>query len=244
MPVRTLKKSYRGRPSLIMSRKALNPSVFCESTLERDFHKLLDFYFWVVSYEEQPVKIPYVDWNGRLGEYTPDTKAVLRLAGGEDRWIFEVKFRSDLRENWLEYKPKFRGAIRYCRNNGYARFKIMTDVEIRSGYKVENVKLFLKNRHSTVEPDLLAFMLRALSGQATISTRSLLESVWNVGVDKNDACVALYHLIANHRVGLDLDAEFTYDSELWMLPEPAMQTGGMTNPRTFIKRPSPLHLPP
>jgi len=185
MPVRTLKKSYRGRPCLNMSRKAVNSSVFCESTLERDFHKLLEFYSWVITYEEQPLKIPYVDANGRPGKYVPDSLAALWLVGDMERWIYEVKYRSDLRENWHEYKPKFRGAIQYCRKKGYNRFKIMTDVEIRSGHKVENVKLFLKNRYSKVEADLLAFMFRTMGNQSTTSTRTLLERVWKLGVEEN-----------------------------------------------------------
>lgn len=51
-------------------------------------------------------------------------------------------------------------------------------------------------------------------------TRHLLGlATGRMGVDENEACRELYHLIANHRVGLDLDAEFAYDSELWLLPE-------------------------
>jgi len=232
MPVRTLKKSYRSQLSLLMSRKAVNPSVFCESTLERDFHKLLEFMPWVISFEEQPMKIPYVDANGRPGKYTPDTLTHLQFDDDFEKWIFEVKYRKDLRENWSEYRHKFRGAVHHCKAQGYDRFKIVTEVEIRSGYKLKNVKLFLKNRNSSINPDLLECITRVVGGNGTILTRSLLELATDkMRVDQNEVCRGLYHLIANHRVGLDLDAEFTYQSDLWLLPEPASQSGSLINLR-------------
>jgi hypothetical protein len=194
--------------------------VFCESTLERDFHKLLEFFPWVISFEEQPMKIPYVDANGRLGKYTPDTLARLQFDVDFEKWIFEVKYRKDLHENWAEYRQKFRGAVHHCKTHGYDRFKVVTEVEIRSGHKLKNVKLFLKNRYSVIDHDLLECIAHALSGAESMRTRHLLELATGImGVDENEACRGLYHLIANHRVGLDLDAAFTYDSELWLLPE-------------------------
>lgn len=218
MPVRTLKKSYRGQPSYYMSHKALNTSVFCESTLERDFSVLLEFFYWVVTYEEQPFKVPYLNADGVPGKWTPDSLATLRLEDGDEQWLYEVKYRKDLWENWAEYKPKFRGALWYCRDNDIQRFKIMTDVEIRRGSKLKNIKLFLKNRFSQVDQGLVDFTLNLLVDCVTMDTRLLLKSLWDQGVDVNDANVVLYHLIANHRIGLDIESTFTYDTDLWLLP--------------------------
>ena len=135
MPVRTLKKSYRGQPSWFQSRKAAR-EVFCESNLERDFYYLLEFFDWVVTFEEQPLTLPYLDVNEQVHQYTPDTRAHLRLGKSDENWLYEVKYRADLRENWAEYKPKFQGAIYYRRRNGFDRFKIMTEGEIRTAFSV------------------------------------------------------------------------------------------------------------
>ena len=69
-----------------------------------------------------------------------------------------------------------------------------------------------------MDPVLIDFMLRFLTNCVTLSTKRFLQLCWQQGVTENVACFHLYHLIANHRVGLDIDAPFTYDSELWLLP--------------------------
>ncbi|PKN12024.1 MAG: hypothetical protein CVU69_09785 [Deltaproteobacteria bacterium HGW-Deltaproteobacteria-4] len=224
MPVRQLKKSYRGQPSLLMTQKAVHKAVFAESTLERDFYVLLKFLKWVVSYEEQPFKVPYINENGGAGKWTPDTLVELQVGYSIEKWLYEVKYRVDIKENWAELKPKFRGAILYCKNNDINRFKLMTEVEIRSGSKLKNAKLFLKNRNSKVVPGVIEYILTLLANCVTMKTRTMLESLQTQGLGYNEACVAVYHLIANHRIGLDLDAPFTYESELWLLIDGLLET--------------------
>jgi hypothetical protein len=219
MPVRFLKKSYRGQPSYHMTPKAEHIAVFCESNLERDFYVLLKFFKWVLSYEEQPFKVPYVNQDGIAGRWTPDTLATFQGDESIERWLYEVKFRKDLWENWTENKQKFRGALWHCRDHGIQRFKIVTEVEIRSGSKLKNAKFFIKNRKSEVDSGLVDYILGLLADCMTMETRPLLENLWNQGVEQNDACVALYHLIANHKVGLDFNAPFTYRTALWLLTE-------------------------
>lgn len=224
MPVRQLKKSYRGQPSLHMTQKAVHKAVFAESTLERDFYVLLKFLKWVVSYEEQPFKVPYINEYGGAGKWTPDTLVELQVGHSTEKWLYEVKYRVDIKENWAELKPKFRGAILYCKNNDINRFKLMTEVEIRSGSKLKNAKLFLKNRNSKVVPEVIEYILTLLANCVTMKTRTMLESLQTQGLGYNEACVAVYHLIANHRIGLDLNAPFTYESELWLLIDGLLET--------------------
>lgn len=219
MPVRTLKKSYRGQPSYHMTPKAEHTSVFCESTYERKFYTLLKFFKWVYSYEEQPFKVPYIRMNGGVGRWTPDTLITLHLNGYFEKWLCEVKLRSDLKENWTEYKPKFRGALYHCKKNDIKRFKLITEVEILSGSTLKNISLFLKNRNSRVDSGMVDYTTNLLANCVTMETRALLENLWSQGVEENDACVLLYHLIANHVVGVDIEAPFTYRSKLWMLPD-------------------------
>ena len=218
MPVRTLKPAYRGLPSRFKSFKAGNRHVFCESGLERDFYMLLEFFDWVVTFEEQPLTLPYLDADERVHKYTPDTRAHLRVDGQDEQWLYEVKYREDLWANWQEeYRWKFRGAVHYCRKNGFDRFKIVTEKEIRGGAKLKNIKRFLKKRSAVVDPVLIDYLLGWLEGGLVLDVRTVLERLHGQGVEDDDANVALSHLIATHKIGLDLDLPFTYQTELWRL---------------------------
>ncbi|MEN8688782.1 MAG: TnsA endonuclease N-terminal domain-containing protein, partial [Desulfobacterales bacterium] len=209
MPVRNLKPSYRGLPSRTKSLKAGNRHVFGESTLERDLYILFEFFLWVVSYEEQPLTLPYLDVDEKLRKYTPDTQAHLRIDGHDEQWLYEVKYRADLWAEWNELRWKFRGAVRYCRENGFDRFKILTEKEIR-GPKLDNIKRFLKKRSAVVDPVLKDFMLKLLEGGLVLDVRTVLMRLRDQGIEENTANVALSHLIATHKIGLDLDVPFTY----------------------------------
>lgn len=191
--------------------------MFCESNLERDFYILLEFFEWVVSFEEQPLTLPYLDAAEKVHTYTPDTRAHLRFDGHEEQWLYEVKYRADLWENWSEYRWKFRDAVYYCRRNGFDGFKIMTEKEIRGGSKLINIKRFLKKRSAVVDPVLIEFMLKLLEGGLVLDVRTVLGRLRDQGVEENEANVALSHLIATHKIGLDLNIPFTYQTELWRL---------------------------
>ena len=86
-----------------------------ESTLERDFLLLLDFDPDVEFFEEQPVKIIYHDAHGQRRTYTPDVLVRYRPHRFQARHtkpvLCEVKYRDDLRQHWVEYRPEVpRGA--------------------------------------------------------------------------------------------------------------------------------------
>jgi hypothetical protein len=216
MPVRKLKPAYRGVPSRTKSLKAGDRHVFGESTLERDLYILFEFFLWIVSYEEQPLTLPYLDADEILHKYTPDTRAHLRIDGHDEQWLYEVKYRKDLWAEWHELRWKFRGAVHYCAHNGFDRFKILTEKEIR-GTKLDNIKRFIKKRSAVVDPVLIDYMLGLLEGGLVLDVRTVLTNLRDQGVEDNDANVALSHLIATHKIGLDLDIPFTYETELWRL---------------------------
>ena len=62
MPVRKIPKNYRSVTGTFPSYKNKR-NIFYESLLERDFYLLLEFNDDVDSYEEQPFKIYYYDFN-------------------------------------------------------------------------------------------------------------------------------------------------------------------------------------
>lgn len=89
---------------------------------------LLEFDRDVESFEVQPVRLNWLDDRGKVRSYTPDALVCYR-SWGQVPVLWEVKYRDDLRTNWLEYRPKFRAAVRYARERGW-RFRLETGLEI------------------------------------------------------------------------------------------------------------------
>lgn len=109
--------------------------MYCESTLERDRLLHLEFDNEVTYYEAQPDTFPYEMDSGRTSEYTPD----ICVHRGDQSHIEEIK------PDKLYQKPKtFRkyAAINRMFLMKGTDFRIITDVDIYSGYNVQNY-LFL-----------------------------------------------------------------------------------------------------
>jgi len=138
MPVRKIAKSYRNVTGIVAAAKAAGPAQF-ESTLERDFLTQLEFSPYVRNFEAQPVTLRWHDAE-RERRYTPDVLVYFKAQHGIEPTplLREVKYRSDLREQWLDLKPTFRAAVRFARAQGW-RFKLVTEAEIRTPY-LENAR--------------------------------------------------------------------------------------------------------
>src|SRR2546426_7711862 len=164
MPVRIVPKNYRNLTGLVANSRTQSMSAF-ESTLERDFLLLLDFDPDVEGYEEQPVTITYHDETGRRRTYTPDILVRYRTEHLEVRrskpHLCEVKYRDDLRQHWTVYRPKFRAAQRYARQQGW-RFRLVTEQHVRTPY-LDNVKFLGPYRALPINDTYQARILRTLS---------------------------------------------------------------------------------
>ena len=130
-PVRKIPKNYRNVTGIVAHEKA-NGSAMSESSLERDFLTILEFCPEVVNYTVQPIRLEWQDANNKLRSYPRHFRTFQKnVAQGDKPWLCEVKYRSDLAENWHELRPKFKSAVRFANAQGW-RFRIMTEVEIRS----------------------------------------------------------------------------------------------------------------
>ena len=85
-----------------------------ESTLERDFITLLEFDSRVFEFEVQPVKIEWTDKNGKRRRYFPDVIFKRKTKHGIETVLVEVKYRSDLKEDWEVLKPKLKAGLHYA----------------------------------------------------------------------------------------------------------------------------------
>jgi hypothetical protein len=215
MSVRRIPKSYRNVTGIIASRKALDPANF-ESTLERDLFTLLEFSPDVHSFDVQPVTI---EWrhNGQLRHYTPDVLVNYRQENGETRvpQVIEVKYRSDLHEHWSELRPKLRAGVHYARTQGW-RFKIMTEVEIRTPY-LANAKFLQPFARVAREPEPgnLALLNNTIRDLRETSPEALLLAACQDEWNRAKLLPALWHLIGTFCIGADLHTPLTMTSRIW-----------------------------
>ena len=156
MPIRKIPKNYRNITGIAPYNKAVGIAAY-ESSLERDILTLLEFDTNVQHFEVQPIAIEWFDPVGKKHIYTPDVLVHYQ----NDVIIYEVKYRSDLRKNWRELKPKFQAALHFCKSHGW-HFKLITELEIHTDYLC-NIRF------------LLPYQQNGLSGEYSEAYMTLLD---------------------------------------------------------------------
>ncbi|MCG9053510.1 TnsA endonuclease N-terminal domain-containing protein [Laribacter hongkongensis] len=216
MPVRKIPKNYRNVTGVAANRKADGPAMF-ESTLERDFITLLEFDPTVETFEVQPLTLDWTDSSGKIRRYTPDVLATFNLPHGHrEKTLYEVKYRDELRREWQDLRPKLRAAVHFARTQGW-RFKIVTEVEIRSPY-LDNAKFLLPfMRQGPAEEahmDLLDEQLRLLHHSTPMELlAAAFQDEWN----QARLLPSLWYLIGTQQIGADLSKKLTMTSPIWSL---------------------------
>lgn len=122
----------------------LGKMVYCESSLELDYAFLLDADRDVISFQEQPGKIRY-HLLGKVHHYTPDF-LVIRP---HKKQVIEVKPKSKAATE--ENRMLFEIIRAICLNAGY-EFIVITDIDVREGLRLENVRAFWKYGRTTIYP--------------------------------------------------------------------------------------------
>lgn len=215
MPVRTIPKNYRNVTGIAAASKAGGAAQF-ESTLERDFLSLLEFSPDVKSIDPQPVKVEWLDARGYQRIYTPDVFVEFVDGDGRPSWLCEVKYRSELREKWTEFRPKFKATIRFAKQRGW-QFKIVTEREIRTPY-LANVNFLTGFRRATPDEGVVQSILGHLEGFRECSPRNLINAVRTDATGQAQLINVLWHLVATFRIGADLHSPLTMNSRIWSLP--------------------------
>lgn len=215
MPVRKIKKNYRNVTGIFASTKAVGEAQF-ESTLERDFLRLLEFSPDVARFEVQPVTLTWLDQSGTKRSYTPDVQVAFHDSVGQKPWLCEIKYRSDLKENWSELRPKFRQAIRHARRQGW-RFRLMTESEIRVPL-LEAAKFLLPFRHRDISTDRSAHVLALIGTLKETTPNDLLQHIASNPAIQAEWLPTIWYLVAQFRIGVDLQAPLSMSSKIWSLP--------------------------
>lgn len=192
-----------------------------ESSLEQDFHLLLDFNYGdhILSFEEQPVGIPFKDEKGRGHKYTPDIHVIYRQESSSTNnlrsFLGEVKYRKNLFEDWKEIKPKLKAGRAYAKANDLD-FRILTEKEIQTPF-LKNAKLLRQYKHLIIKQEQAIIVIEALRKLGVTTPTALLRSISNDRWKQAEVIPILWHLIATARIGCDLDVYLTMERPIWPL---------------------------
>jgi hypothetical protein len=213
MSARKIPKNYRNVTGVAASKKVNGQAAF-ESTLERDFLTLLEFSPEVESFEVQPIVIEWIDDAGKTRRYHPDVFVRYNKSCGQKPHLFEVKYRSDLAENWGVLKYKFRKAWAFSRQKNW-RFKIVTEVEIRTPF-LDNARFLLPFTRQGVEVekhlDTLKSKMQEL-GEAT--PQVLLARITDNQWVQAEMLPSLWYLVGGFQIGCDLEKPLNMNSTIW-----------------------------
>jgi hypothetical protein len=180
-------------PSLKMRRM-----IAFESLIEQDYLFLLDFDPDVASFCEQPVQIEYA-WEGKVLHYTPDFH-VIRSMGEE-----YVECKPQKQVDRAENQRKFRAAREWCQQQGF-QYRVVTDEEIRSGHRLNNIKLLTRHARVHFPPDLHQQTICLL--QPLQFPESLGNVAKRVRPEQLELSVSmLLHLAYHHQIQLEIDQE-------------------------------------
>ncbi len=199
MPVRKVPRNYCNVTGLtaIPGQR----SVRVESTLERDFVLRTIFHPKFRHIEEQPLVIPVPE---TAGKYIPD----FLVTWEGRRELIEVKPAAKLVSDKARLRPRFAAARAYCRSSGLS-FRVATEAHIRGPY-LDNARFLMPYRHREVDDDLRNRLLGSLQGGGPCSLEELLQRA--TGSDRLAALPVLWHLLANFRVRVDLNAPIDMNS--------------------------------
>ncbi|VXC35754.1 TnsA endonuclease-like protein [Bacillus sp. 349Y] len=167
-----------------------------ESTLERDFIKLLDFDPTVVSFKFQPEQINFV-YKGKQRKYYPD---FLVVRNDFTKYIYEVKAFGKIGED--VNKVKFQVGMKFC-NERNMKYVVVTEKDIRKGFLIENLDVLSEVRQestsSTVMNEVIK-LIEQLGGKAKIAF--LKEKMKPIREDEAENNI--YYLIYTHQLSMDL----------------------------------------
>lgn len=166
-----------------------------ESALERDFVTLATFTDPLATIIPQPITLPFRH-AGIPRRYTPDY--LVRWTTGVSELV-EVKYRSDLREQWKRLRPAFVAARAWCSEHG-GKFRIATDRSIR-GVQLANVKRLLPLRTAHLDAAEVAQVYALMAAATSMTLASLIAALPG---DRATTLATIWRMIARGVLRADL----------------------------------------
>lgn len=207
LPVRKIPKNYLGVTGGFASTKNGRMLGF-ESLLEKDLFVLLEYDDEVLSFEEQPVRIPL---SGKGRSYVPDVLIHFRQKPSSKvrkPSLTEVKVAEDFKKNKAKYANKFAAAKRWASGKDWV-FQTRSDRDIR-GPRLDFLK-FLREYHC-IEPDAadigrVLAVLGQLGGGAPF--KNLLRALCSSEEEQLRTIPVIWHMVATRQLVVDLNQAVT-----------------------------------
>lgn len=217
-PARKIGRGRRALTGLQPSRKEVPAGAF-ESSLERDFFVTLEFDNRVAGWSPQPVKItvPSTSKYKSTVPYIPDVAVTWeRLArehyGLPAITLYEVKFREELKRRWTELRPKYKAAIRFAKERGWA-FRIITEEEIRTDY-LFNARFLLQYVGDNQDTDDYRRLWDVLLEIGPTTPSKLLALMSNDKWEQARILRSIWMMVALREIHVDLEKRLTMNSEI------------------------------
>jgi hypothetical protein len=176
------------------------------STIERDLLYFLEYWDAVTWYQEQPMTIARELSDGHLQHYTPDYE----IHEGSVKSIVECKAEARLESEHSQQQREIGQS--WAEENGY-HFVTFTETELRTGSKLDNVRLFWRYARLQVPKPLQANILSVVDPHLTV-----IRICQQLDRLPEQIIPAVCHLLFHHQLQMDIAQPFSIASEIW-LPE-------------------------
>lgn len=189
----------------------LDRMVAFESLIERDFIYLLDFESDVTWFAEQPLTISYQHKGKTLG-YTPD----FHVIRGDQNILVECKLEKSISKD--DNQCKFAAAQAWCAAKGWV-FQVVSDEQLRCGYRVHNVKLLTQFARYNIGPQVKHCIRTFLAG--TLNSVRVADVMIHIAPENpQTVIIPILHLAFHHELVLPLDeAPISTDSPVRLAPQ-------------------------
>lgn len=185
----------------------LNRSVRFESTIEADALYFFEYSPDVLEYEEKPFTIEWPLDGNVWRKYTPDYLVVEK----HRKLIVECKPSTKLDTDGS--KQQFKIGRAWCAQNGH-EYHILTDTEIRSGFRLKNIKLLWKYARIDTPHEVFWGLQDYLSDNGHVATIDGICQHLNQVHGQPSASYRqfIYNLLFHHRLQFDIETQMTTQS--------------------------------
>lgn len=128
--------------------------------------------------------------------------------------LIEVKYRSDLIENWQELKPKFKAARSFSKERNWD-FRILTDIEIRRQL-LDNIKFLRHYRRRSFSNEQISSVLKKIKEFGNCTINEILDSMTGSMTERGNLLPVIWQLVSSHEIAVDLDQPINMDSKLYL----------------------------
>lgn len=184
-----------------------------ESSLERDFMELVRFDSNLDKVIPQPMTIGYFDFDGASRQYTPDGLITYKPDLDIPPILYEIKYRADFKDQWKKLMPKLRAAKSFATSRGWL-FKVFTETEIRTPY-LDNVKFLWAFKTREIDEAMTFYILSVMSDLEEADPALLIAALFSSKKNQASAIPMVWNLIANGRIGCELNEPLTMHSKIW-----------------------------